>query len=86
MLKNILAATAAAGLAFAPIAAQANTRASDAGVSLASIDRAGAPVVNAEELGGEFPVALIIALFGGAALALILAVQSGNGEAATPGI
>ncbi|QZH76390.1 MAG: hypothetical protein JY451_07620 [Erythrobacter sp.] len=45
MLKKIFASFAAAGLAFAPIAAQANTRSSDAVVSF---DRAAVPVGMAE--------------------------------------
>lgn len=47
MFKNVLASLAAAGLLVAPIAAQANTRAADANVSLdvlAEIDRAPAAV------------------------------------------
>lgn len=73
MLKKVLAATLAAGLAVAPIAAQAGDRASDSEVSLASIvdlDRAPAPMSEeGEELGGITPAAAAaIAIFLGVTL------------------
>lgn len=84
MLKNVLAITAAAGLAFAPIAVQANTRATDAGVSLEALDRAGAPVEDAEEMGQRFPLALIILLFGAAAATIIAIIESNGGVVVGP--
>lgn len=50
MFKKVLATTAAAGLVFAPIAAQANTRASE---SVVSLERSGAVISDGEELEGE---------------------------------
>lgn len=80
MIKNLLAATAAAGLAFAPIAAQAGTRASEAGVTmeaLTSLERAGSPIGDAEmQADGGIPEWALIALFGAAGLGIILAVES----------
>jgi len=82
MIKNLLATVAAAGLVFAPIAAQAGTRASDAGVSmnaLSSLDRAASPVGAAElQDDGGIPVWLLILLFAGAGAGIILAVEGGE--------
>lgn len=68
MLKKVLAATLAAGLTVAPIAAQAGERASASEVSLApiaSLERAPAPISEeGEEIGGITPaVAAAIAIF-----------------------
>lgn len=69
MIKNVLAATTAAALAFAPVAAQAGERASASEVSLAPIielDRAPAVInVENEELAGGLTPgkAAAIALF-----------------------
>jgi|GEM_PF-1589109 len=50
MFKNVLASIAAAGLVFSPIAAQANTRAMDAGVL---IDRAPAAMSGTQTLAND---------------------------------
>ncbi|WP_120077421.1 hypothetical protein [Aurantiacibacter odishensis] len=84
MMKNILAATAAASLTLAPVAAQANTRAADAGVSIDISDRLGAPVGEAEEAGLKVPLALIILLFGAGAAAIIALIESNGGEVVGP--
>lgn len=74
MLKKVLAATLAAGLTVAPIAAQAGERASATEVSLASIadlDRAPAPISEEnEELRGKITpaIAAAIAIFVGVTL------------------
>ena len=89
MIKNVLAAVAAAGLAFAPIAAQAGTRATDSGVSmnaLSSIDRAGSPIGDAEMQSDDngLPAWLLILLFGAAGVGIILAVE-GSENNKSPG-
>lgn len=84
MLKNILAAAAAASLTVAPIAAQANTRAADSTVSIDVSDRVGAPVDVAEEAGGKFPLALIVLLFGAGAAAIIALIEDNGGEVVGP--
>lgn len=84
MLKNILAATAASSLALAPLAAQANTRAADAGVSIGISDRVGAPIDDAEEAGLRVPLALIVLLFGAGAAAIIALIEDNGGEVVGP--
>ena len=84
MIKNILAATAAAGLTFAPIAAQANTRAADAGVTINVPQRAGAAVDESEEAGLKVPAALIVLLFGAAAAAVVVFIEENGGEVVGP--
>lgn len=82
MIRNVLATVAAAGLVFAPIAAQAGTRAADSRVSLAgvtSLDRAPSPVAAAEQQADEgFPLWLLVLLFGAAGAGIIAAVESGE--------
>ncbi len=89
MIKNFLASIAAVGLVFAPIAAQANTRAMDAGIM---IDRAPAAVSNASLLsndddddddGGLF--LLLGALLIGAGLIFVIAGDASEGNDASPG-
>lgn len=86
MIKNILASVAAAGLLVAPIAAQANTRASDSQVSLAALGdtsaRTGSIAGDAESINGG--ATLLILLFGALAAAIILLVESGEDDA-SPG-
>lgn len=84
MLKNILAAAAAASLTVAPVAAQANTRAADSAVSIDVSDRVGAPVDVAEENGAKFPLALIVLLFGAGAAAIIALIEDNGGEVVGP--
>jgi len=81
MIKNLLATVAAAGLVFAPIAAQAGTRAADAGVStnaLASLERAPSPLGTGEAMGddGDVPLWLLILLFAGVGAGIIAATDS----------
>lgn len=76
MLKNILAATAAASLTLAPVAAQAGERASETAVSLETLaaapDRAAAPIdAEAEATGLEIPLSVLIAT----AIALGIAIN-----------
>jgi len=82
MTKNLLASIAAAGLVFAPIAAQAGTRAAESGVSmasLASVGRAPAPMGAAERQADEgIPTWLLVLLFAAAGTGIILAVESGE--------
>ena len=87
MLKTILASTAAAGLLVAPIAAQANTRAIDAGVSLApmaDLARQGSPVGSAEQLDGSIPEWLLVLIFAAIAAGIIIVIESSEGDA-SPG-
>jgi len=84
MLKKILAASAAVSLTVAPIAAQANTRAADAGVSIDISDRVGAPVAESEEAGLKVPLALIILLFGAGAAAVVALIEDNGGEVVGP--
>lgn len=84
MIKNMLAATAAASLTLAPIAAQANTRAADAAVSIDISDRVGAPVDVSEEAGLQIPFALLVLLFGAAAVALVAIIESEGGTVIDP--
>lgn len=78
MIKNILASVAAAGLVFAPLAAQANTRAGDAGVSMEGLARSGAPVGEVENAGAGIPMWLLILLFGAAGVGIVMGVESGE--------
>lgn len=81
MIKNLLASIAAAGLAFVPIAAQAGTRASDAGVSMAALSRTAAPIGTAEYQADDdngIPMWLLILLFAAAGGGIIAAVESGE--------
>lgn len=88
MVRKILASTAAAGLAFAPIAAQAGTRAADAGVSVQSLgglDRAASPLGAAEQQADSgIPTWLLVLLFGAAGVGIIAAVES-NENNKSPG-
>lgn len=84
MLKNVLAATATFCLVAAPVAAQANTRASDAGVSISISDRQAADVLASEEAGLKVPLALIILLFGAGAAAVIALIEDNGGEVVGP--
>ncbi|MCX7675769.1 MAG: hypothetical protein N2Z59_00130 [Alteraurantiacibacter sp.] len=78
MFKNFLASVAAAGLIVAPIAAQANTRASDSAVSLAplaSMIRTASPVGMVEQQEGGMSELLLVALFGLAGVGIIVAIE-----------
>lgn len=90
MIKNILASVAAAGLLVAPVAAQANTRASDNQVSLASLGDASARTGSITEGSEKFAgvsLALIIAIFGSVAAFLIWVAEQADdeGDDASPG-
>lgn len=88
MLKNILATTAAVGLVFAPIAAQANTRAADAGIL---IERAPAAMTGASMLandddgdrGGLYLLLSLLLIAAGVALAI--GGDASEGDDASPG-
>lgn len=88
MIKNVFASVAAAGLLVAPIAAQANTRAADASVSLAPIAnmaaRQGSPVGSSEEIVGALPAWLLAALFAAIAAGLIIVIEESEDDA-SPG-
>lgn len=86
-MKNILAAAAAAGLAFAPIAAQAGTRAADSAVSLSalSIDRSSAAIGASEGLGEDGDVTLLLLLGFAAVAAGIVIVVEGSENDTSPG-
>ena len=79
MIKNLLASIAAAGVLVSPIVAQAGTRASDAGVSMAGLARSSAPMGAAEQQADDgIPMWLLILLFAGAGAGIIAAVESGE--------
>ncbi|AKQ40981.1 hypothetical protein CP97_01325 [Aurantiacibacter atlanticus] len=82
MLKKFLAATAAAGLVLAPIAAQANTRADTAGVSL---DRASANMPAGENLGGGSDALLILIALLIAAGVVVVVIGDSDEDDASPG-
>ncbi len=86
MIKNILAATAEDPPAtFAPIAAQANTRAARCWVSPSTFRNALAlPLRNLEEAGLKVPAALIVLLFGAAAAAVVVFIEENGGEVVGP--
>lgn len=92
MLKNILAMIAAAGLAVTPVAVQANTRATDAGVTVgAAAFGGGALFGNPEdecldEDGDDacMPLEIIFAVFAGAAVAIIALIESNGGVIVDP--
>lgn len=87
-MKNILAAAAAAGLAFAPIAAQAGTRAADSAVSLSalSIDRSSAAIGASEGLDDDDDDVTLLLLLGFAAVAAgIVIVVEGSENDTSPG-
>lgn len=88
MFKSILASTAAAGLLVAPIAAQANTRAADASVSLAPISdmasRQASPVSSADAIASGIPEWLLVLLFALIAAGIIVAVEQSEDDA-SPG-
>ena len=76
-LSKTSAIVAAAGLAFAPIAAQAGTRAESSPVAV-DLQRGSAPVSEANEiLGIDDELFVILLLLLGAALALILSRSRG---------
>lgn len=89
MIKNTLAVSAATLLAFSSIAAQANTRAFDAGIS---IDRAAASTANASMLANDDDddddaglYLLLIALLIGGGIAAVVAGDASEGNDASPG-
>ncbi|WP_340588383.1 hypothetical protein [Erythrobacter alti] len=87
MMKKFLASVAAAGLVFAPIAAQANTRAMEAGVM---IDRAPTAVSSSELLANDDDddtgiYLLLTLLLIGAGIAFIIAGDASEGNDASPG-
>ena len=89
MKSRILATIAAASMAFAPIAAQAGTRAGDAGVSLDPLVEMH-HFLNEDELEGsgffaDFPPGLFLALLAGlAGIGLVIASDTSENDA-SPG-
>jgi hypothetical protein len=77
--SKTFAMAAAFGLAFAPIAAQAGTRAASAPVSV-DASRVSAPGSEANELGGVFNPLWLILLLAAIAAAAGLASGGGNGR------
>ncbi len=86
-MKNLLAATAAAGLAFAPIAAQAGTRAADSAVSLQalSVERTASALGKFEALGEDGDSTLLLLLAFGAVAAGVVVVVEGGENDTSPG-
>ena len=86
-MKKLLAATAAAGLVFAPIAAQAGTRAADSSVSLEalSMERTAAALGEAEALGEDGDSTLLLLLAFVAVAAGIVVVVEGGENDTSPG-
>ena len=64
-MKKLVASLAAAGLAFTPLALQANTRSADMDVAL-SAERLGSTIDSAEDLEGESEILIGLLLIGGA--------------------
>lgn len=85
-MSRLMVTAAAASMAFAPIAAQANTRASDnAPVYTSTASEPGlARAAEGEELRGT-PGILITLLAAAAAIAGIVAVSSGDDDGQSPG-
>lgn len=87
LVAKTLTAMAIASLAVAQPAAAA-TRSANALPSqttqIEAIDRAAAPVTNAEEAGAGVPLALLIGLFGAVAIAII-AITESSGDSDSPG-
>ncbi|MDG6079619.1 hypothetical protein E3U23_10475 [Erythrobacter litoralis] len=85
---RILAGAAAAAMAFAPIAAQAGTRASDAGtvsvqpVKMSSLTRSAKPAEKKSEAGGS---AVIIAVLAAAAVVAGIVVAADDDDNRSPG-
>ncbi len=88
MIKKLLASTAAAGLVVAPIAAQAGTRAIDAGVSIAPVAdamaRQASPVGESEQFWEGIPEWLLVFLFALIAAGIIIVIEHQEDDA-TPG-
>jgi len=82
-MKNLLAATAAAGLVFAPIAAAAGTRAADTTVSLQalSVERTAAAIGKSQALGedGDSTLLLLVA-FAAVAAGVVVVVEGGEND------
>lgn len=82
MIKNLLACTAAAVLAFAPVAVQAGTRAADAAVSLDPIARQASPIGAAQNLivdDDDDDEIWPIFIFGSAAATIFFLLESREG-------
>ena len=87
MMKNILAATAAAGLMFAPIAAQAGTRAADSAVSMNALafERTASPVGLSEAQSEDGNSTLLLLLAFAAVAAGIVIIVEGSENDTSPG-
>lgn len=73
-MRKLIAAASALGLAVAPVAANAGTRANDVVPAAAKIDRNIAPVTESSEMGGSAIIVAILAL--AAVIAGIIAATS----------
>lgn len=83
-MRNLIAAASALGLAVAPVAANAGTRANDVVPAAATIDRDIAPVTESSEMGGS---AIIIAILAAAAViaGILAAIDDDDGDDLSPG-
>ncbi|MBH5321236.1 hypothetical protein [Aurantiacibacter sediminis] len=84
MLKNALAIAAATLMAITPIAAQANTRANSAGISLETIQIAAITDEDDDDDEGFIYILLGALLIGGGLLVLV-AADTNEGSNASPG-
>lgn len=82
-LSRLAAATAAVGLAFGPIAAQANTRASDTGtIYVAQTGTTSDPWIIRDDEGGGFWLdsrGILVVVLGAIAITGLIAAASGGG-------
>jgi len=85
--SKVIMTAAAAGLAFAPIAAQANTRAADAAPVYSNTASQPGQGRAAEGENAKGASAILIALFAGAAVigGIAIAASSGDDETTSPG-
>ncbi|MEP3421287.1 MAG: hypothetical protein ABJN35_06110 [Erythrobacter sp.] len=83
-MSRMMVATAAVSMAFAPIAAQANTRAADNAPVYTSAEPGAAVAAEGEELRGASGI-LITLLAAAAAIAGIIAVADSEDDGQSPG-
>ena len=88
-VSRLMVATAAAGLVFAPIAAQANTRAGDNAPVYTSSATAAQPGLErdaeGEEAGGKGSAIILLIFAAAAAVAGIIAVADNDDQGQSPG-
>lgn len=74
-MRNILAAAAAFGLATAPVAAQAGTRANDIVPASVSVERDAQPITGASSMGDRESIIPTAFLVGMIAIAVVFALE-----------